>query len=356
VEQALFEFRDAAGPVVKRVSDAKFRRCSCLQSGRGAVCIPPKLGFMCQRPALLVRANVAYEENMREKRRLAGESKRISSAVNAAKQESIAFLKSEDGMLMVREEAERRISEMEADAEEERHKNDSDRKRFRRVSSKHIQSIFLSAIISGAKSSISKVKSQVQGERKQKILQCENVIKQEYINDNVAKNTRQVLEDNRKIRWIMKSWMGLSVDDAFRGWLRCVKKTKQRKRQEDRSKLKQLRLSYEESVAKYEQKKLEHRNWTEIWDEFNDVPVWINSLTGASQYEVPRLQDSPLIPKILSDEDTGEFMSDSSSEYSETRERLSSEKHVPHGKEGEFELATNRVLEIRRNQLRSRYF
>ncbi len=97
----------------------------------------------------------------------------------------------------------------------------------------------------------------MQGERKQKIVQVEKVIKREYIDHRVAKNTRKVLEDNRKIVWILKSWMGLGVDDAFRGWRQCVKKSKQRRRREDKLKLKQLRLDYEESVAKYEQKMLE---------------------------------------------------------------------------------------------------
>ncbi|KAL7470558.1 hypothetical protein ACHAXS_010818 [Conticribra weissflogii] len=319
------------------------------------------VGYMCQRPALLVRSKVAYEENIREKRRLAGESKRIFNAVNAAKEESITFLESEDGMLMVREEAEKRIIEMEAYVEEEGYKNSCGRNK--------LQPAIFSAVFAGAKSSVSKIKSQVQGERKQKIVQVEKVIKREYIDHQVAKNTRKVLEDNRKIVWILKSWMGLSVDDAFRGWRQCVKKSKQRRRREDKLKLKQLRLDYEESVAKYEQKMLEHRNWTEIWDEFNDVPVWVNSLTGVSQYQLPRLQDPPLLPNVLLDQDTGEMMSppssienevdsnsDEESQYSETGERLFSEKPAPRGKEEEFELAAGRVLEIRRQQLRSRYF
>ncbi len=113
----------------------------------------------------------------------------------------------------------------------------------------------------------------------------------------------------------------------------------------------------------------QHRNWTEIWDEFNDVPVWVNSLTGVSQYQLPRLQDPPLLPNVLLDQDTGEMMSppssmenevdsnsDEESQYSETGERLFSEKPAPRGKEEEFELAAGRVLEIRRQQLRSRYF
>ncbi len=113
------------------------------------------VGYMCQRPALLVRSKVAYEENIREKRRLAGESKRIFNAVNAAKEESITFLESEDGMLMVREEAEKRIIEMEAYVEEEGYKNSCGRNK--------LQPAIFSAVFAGAKSSVSKIKSQYVG-------------------------------------------------------------------------------------------------------------------------------------------------------------------------------------------------
>ena len=111
VEQALFEFRDAAGPIVKRISKARFRRCSCMQTGQSSeVCIPPKIGWMCTRPALLVRMKVAYEQNMREKRRLLAEEKRIADAAKAAETVAKSFLASEEGMIMVHEEAEKRMA------------------------------------------------------------------------------------------------------------------------------------------------------------------------------------------------------------------------------------------------------
>ncbi|KAL7533461.1 hypothetical protein ACHAXR_010387 [Thalassiosira sp. AJA248-18] len=111
VEKSLFEFRDAAGPIVKRLAKARFRRCSCMQTGhQSQVCIPPKVGWMCTRAALLVRMNVAYEENMREKRRLLEQDKRIDDAARAAEDIAKSFLESDDGMIMIHEEAERRIS------------------------------------------------------------------------------------------------------------------------------------------------------------------------------------------------------------------------------------------------------
>lgn len=110
VEQSLFEFRDAAGGLVRRLPNARFKRCSCVQTGRLQVCIPPAPGWMCERPALVVRMKVAYEENMLEKRRLLEEEKRLADAAKAAEAIAKSFLASEDGMIMVREEAEKRMA------------------------------------------------------------------------------------------------------------------------------------------------------------------------------------------------------------------------------------------------------
>lgn len=44
VEQALFQFRDAAGPIVRKNARANFRICSCMSTrGSEQVCIPPKV-------------------------------------------------------------------------------------------------------------------------------------------------------------------------------------------------------------------------------------------------------------------------------------------------------------------------
>jgi hypothetical protein len=106
VEQALFEFRDAAGSIIKKIPNAKFRRCSCIQTGQSTdVCIPSKIGWMCSRPALLVRMTMVYEVNMREKRRILAEEIRIADAERAARNVAKSYLASDEGIIMVREEA-----------------------------------------------------------------------------------------------------------------------------------------------------------------------------------------------------------------------------------------------------------
>ena len=132
VEQAIFQFRDAAGPIVKKTARAMFRRCSCMETGQSTlVCIPPKTGWMCTRPALLLRKE-CYEENMREKRRQMAEEKRVADAERAAKNLATAFLASEEGILTVREEALKRMALF---SREDLTHNSSMRKIFKKVSS-----------------------------------------------------------------------------------------------------------------------------------------------------------------------------------------------------------------------------
>ena len=64
-------------------------------------------------------------------------------------------------------------------------------------------------------------------------------------------------DENKKVRRIMKSWMGLSTDDSFKAWRKCVKVKKKRNRREERAKLREERLRYEDQVAKYELSKVE---------------------------------------------------------------------------------------------------
>lgn len=61
-------------------------------------------GWMCSRPALLVRKE-CYETNMIDQRRKLAEEKSIAEAEEAAKRIATVFLKSNEGILLVREQA-----------------------------------------------------------------------------------------------------------------------------------------------------------------------------------------------------------------------------------------------------------
>jgi len=253
VEQAIFEFRDAAGPIVKRLSNARFHRCSCDLTGRRPVCIPPKVGWMCQRPAIAVRMKVAYEENMREKRRLLEEEKRIEDAASATEAIAKSFLESDDGMIMVRDEAEKRLSL---------------RKQSSSDSTETSSAVPISKrIFSGIQS----LQSQLNRSHQRELRHIEEEIKVEYTSHKVSEKTQQVMDGNKKVRWIMKSWLGVTNDEVFKCWRDCVEVSKKQRRRKQRENSIEERLRYEDEMATYESKKLEASILADVCASFNSL-------------------------------------------------------------------------------------
>ena len=235
VEQAIFQFRDAAGSIVKKVSSAKFQKCSCSRS-----CIPSKDGFMCTRPALLLRMNMVYEENMVEKRRLEAFEKKVADAAKEAESIATNYLETDDGIMMVRDEAETRI----ASSREETKQSPRPLSRSR------------------LSSTMSTIASRLRGNRESfKALRKrhEAEVRKEYIDQEVVKRTTKVKEENDAVRRIMKKWVGNSISDTFQGWRDVVQGSKKKRRGKARAKLREERRSYENNVALFELRTLEVR-------------------------------------------------------------------------------------------------
>ena len=118
VENALTTFRDAGGEIVHHVKRANFRRCSCLvQDGKRRVCVPPKIGWACCRPAIFVRSHFVLESAMVEKRRIMNEQERIEDAAFAAEREAKDYLQTAIGSQAVEEFALHCIKDVGLDAE-----------------------------------------------------------------------------------------------------------------------------------------------------------------------------------------------------------------------------------------------
>ena len=105
VEKAIFAFQDAAGSVATRTSAGKFESCSCSEQ-----CIPSRDGWMCTRNALVLRMNMVYEENMIERRQRQAEEKKTKDAAKSAALIAQKYLETDEGMMWLRDEAERRIA------------------------------------------------------------------------------------------------------------------------------------------------------------------------------------------------------------------------------------------------------
>jgi len=110
VEQALAEFRDAGGKIFVYEDKARFRRCCCVgEDGKRKVCVPPKVGYMCERKAIMIRTRFVLESTMVVRRRIQNETARIEQATEAAKKVAKEYLDSEEGKEAVRLLAEQRL-------------------------------------------------------------------------------------------------------------------------------------------------------------------------------------------------------------------------------------------------------
>jgi hypothetical protein len=242
VERAIFQFQDAAGSIVKKASSAKFRKCSCVQTGRSPQpCHPSNDGWECTRPALILRMNMVYEENMVEKRRVEAEEKKIAEAVKVAEAIAKKYLTTDDGMMMVRDEAEKRMA-----------------------SSREVSQTSTQPTSSRSRSSFAAtmltIASSLRGNRQSFKAQRKRVeidVMNEYIDQEVAKGTAKVMEENEKVRRIMKKWVGNSASDAFQGWRDVVQASKKQRRGKARARLRQERRNYENDVALHKLKTLE---------------------------------------------------------------------------------------------------
>jgi len=113
VESTLSSYQDAAGAILKYNPQARFRRCSCVNNnGKKFVCIPPKIGWMCTRPAMMVKTSITFERQMTEKRRQQNERNVIDAAVASADRSARRYLGTDEGIVTVRKVAERRAVEL----------------------------------------------------------------------------------------------------------------------------------------------------------------------------------------------------------------------------------------------------
>lgn len=235
VEQAIFTFSDAAGPIVKKISSAKFRVCSCVTTRqRTQPCNPTDDGWPCTRPALLLRMKMVYEENRIQNCRIQAREKKITEAAKTAAEIARNYLKTDDGRMMVRDEAERRFLSG--------HENQNTPSRSSFAST-------VSAIASIFRGNRESFKSQ----RKR----IEEEVRKVYIDQEVAKSVAMVNEEYNKVQMIMKKWVGKGIQDIFQEWRHILAVSKKNRRGEVRAKLREERRLYEHSVAAYELKNLE---------------------------------------------------------------------------------------------------
>ncbi|GMI08986.1 hypothetical protein TrVE_jg11434 [Triparma verrucosa] len=112
-ERVMNSFEDPYGPVIYRSPTGWFRRCVCKKpDGSRNVCIPPKAGWMCERPVMLVKMHITLERELEERQRQAQERKTVKEASEAAEKSAKEYLETDEGQIMIRKMAEARAHEL----------------------------------------------------------------------------------------------------------------------------------------------------------------------------------------------------------------------------------------------------
>lgn len=229
VEKAIFAFQDAAGSIATKTSTAKFESCSCTEK-----CIPSRDGWMCKRNALVLRLNMVYEENMIERRRRQAEEKKTKDAAKSAALIAQKFLETDEGMMWLRDEAERRIA----------------------TSSKALPTQNVSS-----RSSFASIASRFRRESfKTQRKRIEAEIRREYIDQEVETKVIAVKQENEHVKRFAKKWVGNTVEDIFDGWRKLVRLSSKQRRQKARDRLREERRIYENDIAAFEMKNLQVRS------------------------------------------------------------------------------------------------
>eukprot|EP00957_Ditylum_brightwellii_P210110 15364582-Ditylum_brightwellii.AAC.1 len=84
--------------------DTWFCCCLCTSSeGNRKVCIPPKIGWMCERPALLARMSITLEQDITKRCRRQHNEKIIQEVQDAAEQLAMHYLSSNKGKMMIQD-------------------------------------------------------------------------------------------------------------------------------------------------------------------------------------------------------------------------------------------------------------
>ena len=309
---------------------------------------------MCTRNALVLRLDMVYEENMIERRQRQAEEKKTKDAAKSAALIAQKYLETDEGMMYVRDEAERRIATSSKVSKALPAQNVSSRSSFASIASMFRRESF---------------------KTQRKRIEAE--IRREYIDQEVETKVISVKQENAYVKRFAKKWVGNTVEDIFDGWRKLVRLSSKQRRQKARARLREERRIYENDIAAYDMKNLHLTKYDEMYDQYNDLPVWVHRDSKETLYDKPtNTLEYPEIPRSLVD-DNGEPLtprtiarleasssSDDDDEYSsapshnDATDRVkdddsdsTSSLHVLRGLDAEVELAKQRVLEKRRSKI-----
>ena len=84
-------------------------------------------------------------------------------------------------------------------------------------------------------------------------------MRQEFVEKEVKARRDEAIETNNKMKRIMKSWMGLSIEDCFFEWKNMVSRQKKQRGKDKRAKNKVEKIEYESELARLDYARKEVR-------------------------------------------------------------------------------------------------
>jgi hypothetical protein len=96
--------------------------------GKKKVCVPPAFGWMCERPAVMLKAHLVTGRNQEQRRRMKVEADRLNSKVQLAKKMAQIYLSSDEGRTSFRKAAYNELVLRISNNQDPMNKNDSEKK------------------------------------------------------------------------------------------------------------------------------------------------------------------------------------------------------------------------------------
>jgi len=343
IEQALNKFHDAGGKVMHYVQHARFRRCSCVDSKtcKRKVCIPSKKGWMCKRPAVLVRMNMILESEMVEKRRRFNDTQRVERATNSAIKVAKRYLATREGEVMIRSMAEDQLESGLVSSNQDLLKYPQTSEEWRALERKEDSERDKSGI-----SIVKRCLKSIGSKRMNKLKETEATLREEFITNDMEAERFQATKVNDLMKKTIEKWRGNNTRVIYFGWKRVANEMKlqMQKDEEKKREINQLRHDGDalihEIVTQKANQELKH--WKKHWNDFDDILYWINSQTGETRFVEPRLKDILPSIKFYSERIIHNSVNKAQTEGDVQRSQNAS------GSEKEAILAASRVLERRR--------
>ena len=127
------------------------------------------------------------------------------------------------------------------------------------------------------------------------ILKClESYLSQCFVNHKVSICRENAIETNTKMRKVLRGWMGIGLEQAFKEWGKLAIKNAHQRERDKQEKIKLREHEIEDKQFQHKLKLKELREWKKKWDKFSGRNYWVNAKTQEERWDNPHLNDETM--------------------------------------------------------------